>query len=226
MEISNTAVTPNEAPAEEKVIFSDAQQAKVEAIIKDYGGRVASDLRAEVKELKRQLDAAKAQAPITPDLSKDLDLTRAELAALKSEHSQARLDAQLRTAAGDLFIDSDLAVRVMKDSVRVGADGKVTIVDADGNVAMDSEFKPLSLAGLAQRVANEKMYLARGTVKYGAGSIPSQGALPKNQDAALSAMFGKNATREGIGEAHKLANINKAEYHRLRSIARQRGLVA
>jgi len=219
MENENVEVTPVVA-SEEKVDFTEAQQAKIESIIREVSGRVASNLRDENKRLQRELEAAKsATTPVTPDVARDLDLTRAELQALRAEQAQSKLDSQLRSAAGDLFLDTDLAIRVMRDSIKVGSDGKVTVIDADGNPALGSDFTPLSLAGLAQRVADQKKFLARGQVRPGAGSTPGGGTVRVSQDQQLRELFNDPKSQ------HELANRNMGEYRRLRAEAVRRGIV-
>ena len=218
----NTPTPIAEQAPEAKVTFDERQQAKIEAIIADVTKRTASDLRTKVADLEKQLAAAKSATPAAPDLSKDLDLTRAELASLRAEQSQAKLDAQLRAAAGDLFLDSDLAVRVMKDSVRVGADGKVTVVDANGGVAMNAQFSPMTLAELALKVADQKRYLARGRTLPGAGSTPFQGTPPSTTQMKLEDLFGRKSNG---ALANSLALKSPTEYRRLRALAVQKGLI-
>jgi hypothetical protein len=219
MDTPNTAVPPIEAPAEEKIEFSEAQQQKIESIIREVSGRVAADLRAENKRLQRELEAAKS-TPATPDLSRDLELTKAELIALRKEAAESKLTEQLHQAAGDTFLSS-LGVRLMRDSVKIGADGKPVVVDEAGNPRLNAQFAPMTLAELAQAVADQHKYLARGTTRYGAGSTPSQGALPK-QEPKLEDLFGRKSSG---ALANQLAMKSPTEYKRLKGLAQQKGLI-
>jgi len=219
----NTPEAPVTAQTDDttKVTFDDRQQAKIESIIKEVTARTGADSRAEVERLRKELDTLRAtQTPVTPDLSRDLDLTRAELNALKSAQAELQLTEQLRNAAGDTFIDSSLGVRLMKDCVKIGADGRPVVVDENGNPAMDHEFKPLSLSGLAQRIADQRKYLARGTVRPGAGSTISQSAV--STGVPLEKLFGKQS--DGAA-ANRMALARPSEYRRLRQVAREKGLI-
>ena len=222
MATQNEAV---EAPAAEaveaKIEFTAEQQAKIEEIIKNVSGRVASDLRADNKRLQRELDAAKVQAPVTPDLARDLDLTRAEIAALKAEQAETRLTKQLEQAAGDTFI-SPLGVRVMRDYVKIGADGKPVVVDESGNPRLNSQFAPMSLSELAQAIAEQHKYIARGRTLPGAGSVLAQGVV-KQTEPTLAQLFGP---RSDGGLANALALKSPSEYRRLKTLAREKGLIA
>ena len=61
--------------------------------------------------------AAKTQPP-APDNTTALELaaSKAELAALKKDQQENGLNSALRSAAGDMFLDTDLATRLMRDS--------------------------------------------------------------------------------------------------------------
>lgn len=217
----NTPITPAPETAEEPVEFSSAQQKKIELIVKEVSARAGADARAEAERLRKEVEALKAATPVTPDLSKDLELSRAELKALKAAQSESQLTEQLRQAAGDMFLDTSLAVRLMKDSVKIGADGKPIVVDEQGNPALGSDFQPLSLAGLAERIADQKKFLARGVVKRGAGSTPGGGA-PANAGPRLADLFGPKSNG---GLANALALRSPSEYTRLKNLAREKGLL-
>lgn len=209
------------APAEEKVVFSEAQQKKLEEIVRKVSARAGSEARAEAERLKAELEAARKTAPVAaPDTSLELATTKAELTALKTAQTENALKDALRAAAGDLFIDSELGTRLMRDSVKIGADGKPVVLAADGTPALNASFEPLSLQELAQRIANEKKFLARSTVRPGAGSVLTDNNFPSGP--RLETLFGRASSG---AEANRLAMRDPGQYRRLRSQARERGLI-
>lgn len=218
-------VVATETPVEQaqqaqKVTFDDAQKARINQIVADASRRAGEEARAEADRLKRELDAAKAIQTPVDNSALELATTKAELSALKRDQQESALLASLRSAAGDLFLDSELGTRLMRDSVRVGADGAPYVVGADGAPALNSAFEKMSLRELAQQVANQRKYLARGEVKPGSGSTPSLGnfsSAPRLED-----LFGPNSNG---GLANKLALKSRSEYLRLRQLAHQKGLI-
>ena len=203
----------------EKVTFSDAQQSKLEAIVREVSGRVAHDLRQENAQLKREVEAAKAATPAA-DTAVELATTRAELEALKRAQRETRVTETLRSAVGSEFLDRDLAVDILRSRVKVDADGKVAVVSADGAAALNKQFQPMSLKEAAEALGREKPFLVRGTVKGGVGSTPSQGAAP--QTVRLEDLFGRHSKGS---MANQLAIKSPGEYRRLRALAAQRGLI-
>jgi hypothetical protein len=220
---SDTTITPAPAAVQDaekaKVEFSPEQQSKIQEIIDG----VVSRHKLEIEALKAATPVVAPVAPTAPDLSRELDLTKAELNALKSQQQESAVAEQLREAAGNLFLDTALATRLMRDCVKIGVDGKPVVVNSDGTTPrLNAAYEPMTLAELAQHVANERKFLARGVVKSGIGSTLSQGATPVNVDSKLSEYFG---AKSNGGKANALALKSPSEYRRLRSLAIERGLL-
>jgi hypothetical protein len=214
-----------ERPAKpEKITFDEKQQAKVSELIKRAQSAAGREARAEAARLKLELETARRAAPSQePDTSTLLKLAQAEseLSTLKREREETAIKDACRAAVGNDFLNQDLAVRLLRDNIRV-IDGKPVVVDESGAPKMGADFEPVSLRDAALALAQEHKYLARGSVRPGAGSTPAESTA---NPVKLETMFGRDATPEGVGQMHKLARFDRPRYERLRQAARQRGLI-
>jgi hypothetical protein len=205
-----------------KITYTPEQQAHLNEVIKEAQGRAARELRAENARLKAELDAAKR----TPSPAADSTETLLRLAQVERERDELRaaqhestVNSALLSAAGNLFIDPALATRLMRDNVKV-IDGKVVPVDETGNVRLNNSFEPMTLKDLAIELGTQRPYLARGEVRGGSGSTPSN--RPLDTGVSLERLFGRNSNG---AEANKLAMHNPQKYRELRALARERGLI-
>jgi len=214
------AEAEGQPPEPPKVTFDDAQKARINEIVAEASRRAGSEARAEAARLTVELEAArKAQVPAAEDTDARVKLAEAEaeLGSLRAAQQEATVRDALLKAAGNTFLDSDLAVRIMKDSTRL-IDGKLCVVGADGAVRLNSNFEPMSAAELATELAGQKPFLARGEVRGGAGSTPTKGDTSNAVD--LTIIFGKTASCQA---ANALAM--RDPQRQLREQARQRGLL-
>jgi hypothetical protein len=220
-DINTTATETAEQPAEQKVIFDEQQKARVSEIVKDAMSRAGREAREESERLRKELAAVTAKLPgQEPDALLERDSLRAELKALKDSQREASVRDALRAAAGDTFVDSDLACRLMRDRVVVADSGAVTVLAADGTPALDATLNPLSLGQLAQQIANERKYLARGVVLPGAGSTATRDhgtTAPK-----LADLFGP---RSNGRLAQELMKRDSRAYFAMRDRAKKEGLL-
>ena len=220
--ITPAADAPATAEAPVKIEYSPEQQAHINKILKDAMGRAAAAERGATAQLQRELDVLKAQQTTTPDLTTELQLTKAERDYLKKENQQAKLDIQLRAAASTVdFYDQNLGVRLMGDHVRTGPDGHLVVVNEDGTPMLSKTLAPVTLAELAQRVGDQHAYLIKGQVKGGAGSTPSAGR-PSTPRPTPEEVF-KSANSGAI--AHKLSHENPQLYREIRAEAVAAGIL-
>ncbi len=209
---------PQDGDSKAKITYSLEQQEHINLLIKDAQSRAARELRIERDELRRQIKAAKVQEPPI-DVALKLAEREAELTALKSEREATTIRETLRAAAGAQFLDTDLAVRLMHDNVKV-IDGAVRAVDESGNLRLNASFEPMTLRELAAELASQKPFLARAEVRGGVGSKPAQNHT--SNAVPLERLFGKNSSG---GEANRLAMHDPQTYRRLKAAAHERGLV-
>jgi hypothetical protein len=213
-------ITPTPAePA--KVVFDDAQKARIQDIIRESSATAGREARLEVARLQAELATAKLQAPTADDTVLRLATANAELVSLRTEKQEAGIQDALRAATGgNLFLDAELAAQLLRGSVKL-ISGKPTPVDSDGNPRLNAAFNQMTVTELAQELAASKPFLARGTTVSGTGSIPSQG-IRSHETTPIEAIFGR--TSDGP-TAHRLSINNPREYARLRTIARGKGLI-
>jgi len=209
-----------EQTADTPVVFDEKQQERVNQVIREASARAGAEARAEADRLKKELEAIKASTNVTPDAAAELALTKAELASLKRAHEEASVKDALRAAVGSDFLDGELACDILRSQVKV-IDGKPVPVDAQGNPRMNAAFEVMSLREAAQQLATAKPFLARGTVRPGTGSYQSQ-STTTTSGPKLEDLFGRSSNS---GLANKLAMSRPSEYARLRSLARERGLI-
>jgi hypothetical protein len=207
---------------QEKVTFDARQQEKVNDLIRKAQGRAARELREELARVQLELAAVKQTAPQadqgTQMLATELAATKAERDALARERQDTNITEHLRRAAGDQFVNQDLAVNLMRQNVRV-VDGKPVVIGPDGNPRMNASLDQMTLQDLATELTVQHPYLARGTVRPGTGSTPASTGVPPVQ---LDKLFGKGSN---AAEINRLALHDPEKFRRLRRQARQEGLI-
>jgi hypothetical protein len=199
------------SPEPEKVVFTPAQQAKIDEIIKGVTGRTASELRRENAKLRNSLDSAlKASSPDATELDRvraELDGAKLRLEDMASERANALLESEIVAAAhSEGFVDSQQATLLLDKSSFVKQDGSLDIEAAKAAV---------------RTLANKSPHLVRSTAKSGSGSGPDQ-RMPPPVSAKLESLFGRGSN---AAEANHLALTNPAAYKTMRLEARKRGLI-
>lgn len=220
------AAPQSESPATqpEKITFSDAQKHKVDEIVRGAMGRAAKELRAENASLRQRLESFEKgtsgqQSDTAADLlAAELASTKAERDNLMHEREDAKVSEQLQRAASGKFVNSALAARLMRDSVKV-MDGKPVVVGPDGSERLNANLEPMTLADLAQEIQNQHPYLVRSEVRPGVGSTPAAGVLP---DTQLERLFGKNGD---VAALNRIALHDPQKYRRLRAQAKEQGII-
>lgn len=216
----NQAQTVDIAPASpQKVTFSEAQQARLNEIVRECQGRAAHDLRAELASVKEAATATAAELALYRDgTSPELIAAREQLAKEKTARSTA--EARQQAFARDIALRDALA----KEAV-------INVSDACKLLAPELSWKDGQLVGadgrpLSALVADfvvARPYLVRSTVRSGAGSVESSVSLAAAEHHKLSDLFGRGSNGK---LANDLAMKRPAEYARLRAHARAEGLIA
>lgn len=216
-------ITPETEPQAEtpKVVFDDAQKARVNEIVAEATRRAGREARAEAARLKTELETLqRTQAPPpAADLSLELATAKAELSSLRTAQEEATIKAALVSAvSAENPFDPALCADLLRQNAKV-VDGRVVFLDADGNVRLGADFNPLDAAAAARELAQARPYLIRGQVKGGVGSKLSE--APVNV-VRLEELFGPKS--DG-GKANALAMRDPRRYQELRRQAREKGLV-
>jgi hypothetical protein len=212
-----------EKPA--KITFDEAQQKRVDELIRRAQGRAARELREHNEQLKTELEALRGQQgqqAVPNDVLTELSTTRTELQAMRQKETESQIMGEIRKHTG-AFVDAELAGQLLRQGIRQ-VEGKLVPVDADGNPRLNSDFEPMTLEDAARDLARQKPFLARGDVRFfGAGSTEaSRSMLDSVSDAKLSELYGKNSDPR---KANALAMRDPAKYRALRSKAKERGLL-
>ena len=206
-----------------KVTFSPEQQSTLNRVIKEVSARAGAEARAEASRLTLELDALRAASPQESDteIRTRLAVTERERDSLKQANSEASVMQLLRTAAGDSFVDTDLACQLLRQNVKV-IDGKPVVTSQDGSPALNALFEPLTLQEAVVNLMAAKPFLARGTVKGGIGALPSSSPVFQSESVAIHKLWGPN----GDVEARNKIAINSPNlYRELRRAAKSAGLV-
>jgi hypothetical protein len=212
-----------EKPA--KITFDEAQQKRVDELIRRAQGRAARELREHNEQLKTELEALRGQQgqqAVPNDVLTELSTTRAELQAMRQKETESQIMSEVRKVTGG-FVDQELAAQLIRQGIRQ-VEGKLVPVDADGNPRLNSDFEPMSLEDAARDLARQKPFLARGDVRlFGAGSTEAArstlGDVPR---ARLAQLFGPNSD---AAAANRLALKDARAYSRYKEAARKEGLI-
>ena len=213
-----------EQQPQQKVTFSPEQQSKIDEILRKAHGRFSRELQAENERLRQELEVMRQTNPQpaddgTKNLAMELAATKAERDALARERHETAIDQQVRAAAGNQWVDANLAVQLIRQNVRV-VDGRPVVVDpATGQERLNASLEPMTLTELAREMQASRPYLVRSEIRGGSGSYESTGRPPA---MSLDKLFGKGSD---AAAANRLALKDRKTYLRMREAARQKGLI-
>ncbi len=222
--LESAAPAAEEQAPNEKIVFDEKQQARINELLREAQGRSAREVRAENKRLQLELESArKAPTPAEPSADVLIRLAQAESErdSLRASAQDATIKATLQDAvASENFCDPALAAQILKSSVRL-IDGKATVIDpATGEPQLNASFEPVTVAEAAKNLAKAKPFLVRSNYRPGSGSTPSMGS-PSTQPR-LEDLFGPKSNG---GLANKLSLSDPRRYRQLRAIAQEKGLL-
>ena len=184
---------------ETKVVFDQAQQEKVQALIDDnykkaYAKaeaaaekKVTATVNAEVTKTLNEIEANKKKSDTKGVIDQEqLDQVREQLETAHSETIEALQskldnlsdkdkDNALLLAIGkhDVFNPAQV-MRLISDNVQMGEKGEVLVVDDNGNTKLGTDLKPMSLDDFVNTWLNDNLNMRKGS-NGGAGSHGSMG---------------------------------------------------
>jgi hypothetical protein len=201
---------------------------QLQKLQKGSGG--SADEKTEIEQLRAKLDEVKS---VQETSKAELDRKNQELAAKAKEALDARADAEgvrkqnaIQSAAGkNGFFNVDQVVKLTGDLVKYDATTKsFTVFTENGTERLNSEYKPMTLDEFYIEFAAKNPYLVRSDVKGGSGSSESvRTGVTGNGKFTVDQIFGK--TSSGV-LAQQLMKTNPAEYHRLKGVAKENGILA
>lgn len=220
-EIIAPELKPEMQPEPVKVVFDEAQKARINEIVKEASKRAGVEARAESERLRKELEGRKTNTPPAEETVLQLAETRAELASIKAAAAESQLKGELlQAASAENFIDASLAADLLARSVKI-VGGKPVVVDpSTGEQRLGANFEPMTLKEAMADLARQKSFLVHGRTRPGSGSTPTisnQSNSPKLED-----LFGRKSNGAA---ANTLAMRDPGQYRRLKSLAREKGLI-
>ena len=215
----------------EEVVFTPAQQLKLDGIVKKAMGRAGSDARAEAERLRVENEHLKSIAAGSAPNADEVSRLKAEISAQKLENDAIKATAQRQAkdnlitglAAKQDFIDADVVLRLTRDNIRAEGSG-YTVVDDSGQPRFAADgITPMTPEAFYQEYASQRLYLVKGQVKSGGGGTSSSGSVnrpPGNYQ--LHELFGPGSSAQ---LCNKISIQQPALYKQLRSEAKLKGLV-
>jgi hypothetical protein len=183
---------------DEKVVFNQAQQDKVQELInesqarayakaqKEAENKISTTVNAEVENRLKEIQANQKKADKDGVINQaQLDETRAQWEAERAEE-MAALNSKLNTLASkdkenallmaigqhDVYSPAQV-MRLIADNVVMGDNGEVSVVDDNGNPKINSDLKPMQLNEFVTSwLADNRNFL-----KGSGGGAGSEGAM-------------------------------------------------
>ena len=177
---TGTVETGNEAQVEEKVFtqqqFNDIVAKRVAQVTSKYS-EVDTDELAQLRKFKESMEEEQLIKKQDFDgvLKKTKDKYGAEINALRSELERIKVDGALIDAASQAkALAPQQVAKLLKDAVRLQADGTINIVDETGNPRYTDEGDPLSVSQLVDEFLASNTYF-RAAGPSGTGSTSNTG---------------------------------------------------
>lgn len=226
----------------EKIQFTEAQQAKIDSIVKERMAAAGREAREEAERARAELRALKLQLGVTvpveipgadgdgtppavsaspvPDTS-ELESLRSELSTLKKQRETDVVRNALITASQkEGAIDPEVMAMLLSKSVAVDEHGNLQVVSEAGTPRLGADFTPLSVESLVKEFAESRPFLIRGQVKPGTGSSESMGSY--RPQVRLDSIFG---AKSDARKAMALKREDPERYRQLREAAKAQGLL-
>lgn len=187
---TGVAETGTEAQVEEKVFtqqqLNDIVAKRVAQVTSKYSEVDTTEL-AELRQFKESMEEEQLIKKQDFDgvLKKTKDKYGAEISALRTELERIKVDGALIDAASQAkALAPQQVAKLLKDAVRLQADGTINIVDDSGNPRYTDEGDPLSVQGLVDEFLASNTYF-RAAGPSGTGSTSNTGES-KSVDLDLS----------------------------------------
>jgi hypothetical protein len=199
----------------EKVTFNEAQQAKVNELIREAMGRAGNQARAEAATLKADLEKLRAEH----------EKIKGEATTTKEKALETGKESLLLSLAGKHnFVRGEQLVKLLGDRVSFDESAKRYVCkNPDGTTMTAANGEPLPVEALVSAYASENPNLVRGDLKLGTGAVESrQWTGEPNQTDRLKQLFGKGSNSR---LANELAMRDPQAYRQLKRDAQRAGLI-
>jgi len=210
-----------EAALAAELATAKAALAKATPAGKGKAAEDVAELQAQVNEMKLASQSTLQELETTKRLAMD---KAKEVADAKNETLKVRKEVAMHKAVGKLsFVDPAMVAKLTDDSIKWDEQkGRFVVISESGTEKLNASMEPMSLEEFYKGFATENPYLVKADARGGAGSSQSQVGLSSNGKYEVTQIFGKTSNAD---LANKLARENKQEYMRLRTVAKENGLI-
>lgn len=195
--------------------------AKTAAEKKAAGDDVAA-LTAQIEEMKRASQGREDEFNRLKSQNQALqsDIQRSKQETLNVRKHQAMIEAASKIP----FVDTSVAIKLTEPEVQWDSDhNRWVVMNAAGQPRMNSSYEPMSLEEFYTEFAAKSPYLVRGDLRTGTGSGTNpRPDVSRNGRYEVKQVFGKGSNAK---IAMQLKRENPNEYHRLKEIAKQNGVI-
>lgn len=190
---------------------------------KAAAGDEVEALKAHIAEIKA---AGATSAQEIERLRQAAAASAQEADKSKNETINVRKEIAIAQAAQPVgFVDLNVITKLTTEYVRWDSTKNTFVVYGDnGQERLNASFNPMSLAEFYTEYAAKNPYLVRGDARPGTGSTQSQNntGLTNNGKYEVTQIFGKGSN---AALANNLARENINEYHRLKAVAKESGII-
>lgn len=212
--------------AEATTLAADLAAAKADlAKAKTNTGKAAA--KDEIESLTQQMAEMKAaNQGSLQDLeraNRSSEAAKKEVLEAKNETLKVRKEVAIQKAASKLnFVDLGIVAKLTEDTVKWDeGKGRFFVIGENGGERLNTALEPMTLEDLYKEFASQNPYLIRADARSGIGSSQNQGSAT-NGKYTPEQIFGKNGDSR---LANKLALSDMKEYHRLKTLAKESGLL-
>jgi hypothetical protein len=204
------------------VTFTEAQQARINEIVREAMGRAGREHRDRAEQLSTENTTLKSQLEEASGKLSAADALAARIATLEAEHRQSKVSDAITSAAVEAgFVDLEVARLLAMQAIQVGENGEITVKGSDGQPRLDEVGNPLSLVDYFREIGARKRYLVRTEMRGGSGSF--EAVRPSGPtDGELEKYFGKKSSGAA---ADALYRHSKQKYLAMKAAAQRRGLI-
>jgi hypothetical protein len=220
-----------------KVSFDEAQQQKIDLLIREAQGRAASAVRAELHTTQTKLTTLLAESEVLRAenatlkegrgaLESNLSVKEKEAKSARAETIAVKKQNAIQAAATEHnFFNPQVVSKLTEDKIKWDAGKeKFIVLGDDGSERLGADGNSLSVSAFLKEFGTSNPYLVRGDVKTGVGSGEAQQPPHRTlgQKEKLAQYFGKGSSSQ---KANALALESPNLYRQYKREARALGII-
>lgn len=177
--------------------FTETQQAHIDSLIKKKYAEAHAKAEAKAAEIIVAVEAKHAEE--THTLNTELE----KFKAAQGESNERVRKALLKAEVSQLnAVNVVQVMKLINESIIIGEDGELAVVDAEGKTKFTAEGKPYEVKAFVSEYLDANPHLQKASRSTGAGSI------------SAGPFSGAGATKTSMrrGEFEKLSSSQKSNY--------------